>query len=235
MLLWYYLIEVMNMRFLIAEDEKDLNEAIAKKLASSGYSVDSCFDGESVFDYLVGAAYDAIILDVMMPGMDGFSVLKKLRSEGNETPVIILTAMGDVDHRVKGLDLGANDYLVKPFEFRELEARLRAVTRKSVGNASDEYKIADLTLHSRKHTVSRGDTDIPLSAKEFAILECLVRNAGKVMSRESIENSVWNYDYSGGTNVIDVYIRYLRKKIDEGFEKKLIHTVRGVGYIIKED
>lgn len=221
------------MRILVADDERELNEAIVKKLTRSGYSADGCFDGESVFDFLSGTDYDAIILDVMMPGMDGLEVLKKIRSDGNDIPVIMLTAKGSTDDKVLGLDLGANDYLAKPFEFKELEARLRAAMRKSSGNATDVFSVDDLVLNAKSRTVTRGGEAVSLSAKEFAILECLIRNSGKVMSREKIENAVWNYDYAGGTNVIDVYIRYLRKKIDEGRENKLIHTIRGVGYVLR--
>ena len=213
------------MRILVADDERDLNNAIVGRLTDSGYSVDGCYDGESVFDYLAGADYDAVILDVMMPGADGFSVLSRMRNEGCDIPVIMLSARNSTDDKVLGLDCGANDYLAKPFEFKELEARLRNVLRKSSGNSTDVLTVADLTVDVKARRASRSGREIVLSAKEFAILECLIRNAGNVMSRERIENSVWNYDYSGGTNVIDVYIRYLRKKIDEGFDRKLIHKL----------
>lgn len=221
------------MRILIAEDERALNRILVKQFTKAGYSVDSCFDGDSVFDYLSGATYDAIVLDVMMPGKDGFTVLREMRENKNETPVIFLTAKADISDRVYGLDSGANDYLVKPFSFEELAARVRTITRDAKGNSTNIFTVADLTVDTKSHQVKRGDVVIDLSAREYSILEALVRNAGTVMTREKIENSVWNYDYEGGTNVIDVYIRYLRKKIDDGFDKKLIHTVRGVGYIIK--
>ena len=223
------------MRILVAEDERDLNEAIVKRLTASGYSVDGCFNGESVFDHLAGADYDALILDVMMPQLNGFEVLRRLRSEGSGVPVIMLTARGALDDKVYGLDCGANDYIVKPFEFKELEARLRAAMRKTAGSGTDVFKVADLSVDVIRRRVFRGEKEISLSAKEFAILECLIRNAGRVMPREKIENAVWNYDYTGGTNVVDVYIRYLRKKIDEGCENKLIHTIRGVGYVLKDE
>ncbi len=222
------------MRILIAEDEKSLNRILVKQFTNLGYSVDSCFDGESVFDFLAGAEYDAIVMDVMMPRKDGFEVLREMRSEKNQTPVIFLTAKSEISDRVFGLDLGANDYLVKPFSFEELAARVRMITRDSKGNSTNIFSVADLTVDVKSREVKRDGKKIELSAREYSILEALIRNAGTVMTRDKIESSVWNYDYEGGTNVIDVYIRYLRKKIDDGFEKKLIHTVRGAGYILKE-
>lgn len=223
------------MRILVAEDEKALNRILVKQFTKLGYSVDSCFDGESVFDYISGAEYDAVVMDVMMPKKDGFTVLKEMREMKKRTPVIFLTAKTEISDRVYGLDLGANDYLVKPFSFDELAARVRMITRDSKDNSTNIFKVGDLTVDVKSHEVRRGALKIELSAREYSILEALIRNAGTVMSREKIENSVWNYDYEGGTNVIDVYIRYLRKKIDEGFDTKLIHTVRGAGYILKQE
>lgn len=222
------------MRILVAEDEKALNRILVKQFTKLGYSVDSCFDGESVFDYISGADYDVIVLDVMMPKKDGFTVLKEMRDMKNSTPVIFLTAKTEIRDRVFGLDLGANDYLIKPFSFEELAARVRMVTRDFKDNVTNVFSVGDLTVDVKSRQVKRGETVISLSAREYSILEVLIRNAGTVMSREKIENGVWNYDYEGGTNVIDVYIRYLRKKIDDGYDTKLIHTVRGVGYILKE-
>ena len=222
------------MRILVAEDEKSLNRILVKQFSKLGYSVDSCFDGESVFDFLAGAQYDAIVMDVMMPKKDGFQVLSEMRSMKNTTPVIFLTAKTEISDRVFGLDLGANDYLIKPFSFDELAARVRMITRDSKGNSTNIFNVGDMSVDVKSHEVRRAGNQIELSAREYSILEALVRNAGTVMTREKIESSVWNYDYEGGTNVIDVYIRYLRKKIDDGFENKLIHTVRGVGYILKE-
>ncbi len=222
------------MRILIAEDEKALNRILVKQFTKLGYSVDSCYDGESVFDFLAGAEYDAVVMDVMMPKKDGFSVLKEMRAAKNQTPVIFLTAKTEISDRVFGLDLGANDYLIKPFSFEELAARVRMITRDSKGNSTNVFTVADLTVDVKSREVKRAGRKIDLSAREYSILETLIRNAGTVMTREKIESSVWNYDYEGGTNVIDVYIRYLRKKIDDGFDKKLIHTVRGAGYILKE-
>ena len=223
------------MRILVAEDEKALNRILVKQFTKLGYSVDSCFDGESVFDYLSGATYDTIVLDVMMPKKDGFTVLTEMRQQNNHTPVIFLTAKTEISDRVHGLDLGANDYLIKPFSFEELAARVRMITRDSTGNSTNLFSVGDLTVDIKSREVKRGGKRIDLSAKEYSILEALIRNAGTVMSREKIESSVWNYDYEGGTNVIDVYIRYLRKKIDDDFDSKLIHTVRGVGYVLREE
>ena len=222
------------MRILIAEDQKDLNKIINKRLVAAGYSVDSCFDGEEALDYMDAAQYDCLILDIMMPKKDGLAVLNELRGRGDTTPVLFLTARDAIDDKVKGLDLGADDYLIKPFAFEELLARIRVLTRKKAGNVSNTYEAADLVLDAAAHTVKRGGKDISLSAKEFALLEYLLRNKGKVLSRTMIENNLWNFDYAGGTNAVDVYIRYLRKKIDDDFEQKLIHTVRGSGYILKE-
>ncbi|MGI6008003.1 MAG: response regulator transcription factor [Ruminococcus sp.] len=223
------------MRILIAEDDMDLNKIIVKKLSAEGYAVDSCFDGETALDYLEAAEYDAAVLDIMMPRMDGLKVVRRLRRRNNLTPVIFLTARDTVADKVQGLDMGANDYLVKPFSFDELTARIRAMTRTSVQNPTNLYTIADLTMDTQSHKVCRAGQEIKLTAREFALLEYLLRNKGKVLSRQKIEDNVWNFDYDGGTNVVDVYITYLRKKIDEGFDSRLIHTVRGVGYLLKEN
>ena len=223
------------MRILIAEDQKDLNKVLTKKLTAEGYSVDSCFDGEEALDFLNMAQYDGVILDIMMPRLDGLSVVKHMRASGDAAPVLFLTARDSVEEKVRGLDLGANDYLVKPFSFEELMARVRALTRKSTAENSPVYEICDLKLDTGSHSVTRSDKKIKLSAKEFALLEYLLRNKGQVLSREKIENNLWNFDYEGGTNAVDVYIRYLRKKIDEDFSPRLIHTVRGVGYVLKDE
>lgn len=223
------------MRILVVEDEQDLNRILTKTLTAEGYSVDACFDGMEALDYLEGAEYDAVVLDVMMPRMDGFSLLAQMRESGSETPVIFLTAKDSVPDRVHGLDAGADDYLVKPFSFDELLARIRVMTRKRSGSTTNVFTIADLTVNTAAHTVERGGKPITLSAKEFALLEYMIRNKEIVLSRESIENNLWNYDYSGGSNVVDVYMSYLRRKIDGGFDKKLIHTVWGVGWVLREE
>lgn len=225
----------MLMRILVVEDERDLNRVISKRLESEGYSVDRCFDGEEALDLIDVGEFDAIIMDIMMPRINGIEVLKQMRSRNNTTPVLLLTARDGIGDRVNGLDAGADDYLIKPFAFEELLARIRVMTRKASGNSTNVFSAADLTMDLNSHTVVRGDVNINLSAKEFEILEYLLRNKGIVLSREKIESHVWNFDYSGGTNVVDVYIRYLRKKIDDEFEPKLIHTVRGCGYVLRVD
>ncbi len=224
-----------GMRLLLAEDERDLNHILTKRLTNDGYSVDSCFNGEEALEFLNVAEYDAVILDIMMPKVDGLEVLKRIRSAGKDTPVIFLTAKDAIEDRVLGLDSGANDYLVKPFSLEELRARLRVLLRTQRGAVKNELIVADLVLDCNTQKVTRGGKEIVLSAKEYALLEYMMHNAGVILSREKIENHIWNFDYEGGTNVVDVYISYLRKKIDEGQEKKLIHTVRGRGYVLQED
>lgn len=221
------------MRILIAEDEKDLNRILSAKLRSQHYSVDACFNGEEVLDYMAGAEYDALILDIMMPVMDGLTVLKKIRRAGNPVPVLLLTAKDSIEDRVRGLDAGANDYLVKPFALEELLARIRVLLRKPTDAPKTCYQVGDLEVHLDTHEVYRGGQPITLSGKEFSILRYMVQNPGIVLSRDKLEQHIWNYDFAGGSNVIDVYIRYLRKKIDDGHETKLIHTVRGAGYVLK--
>ena len=223
------------MRLLYAEDEPDLNRIVTKKLAEEGFSVDSCFDGREAIDNIQFTDYDVVILDIMLPLADGFAILKELRKLKKNTPVLFLTARDSIEDRVKGLDSGANDYLVKPFSFEELLARIRVMTREKHNLSENILIIADLSLNLSSHTVTRAGKEISLTSKEYQLLEYLMYNKEKVLSREKIENHIWNYDYEGGTNVIDVYIRYLRKKIDDGFNTKLIHTVRGAGYVIRED
>ena len=223
------------MRLLYAEDEEDLNKVVTKKLTEEGFSVDSCFDGMEAIDSVQFTEYDAAILDIMMPHADGFAVLKELRKLKKNTPVLFLTARDSIEDRVTGLDSGANDYLVKPFSFEELLARIRVLTREKHNLTENILSIGDLELNLSSHIVTRGGTEINLTSKEYQLLEYLLYNKEKVLSREKIENHIWNYDYEGGTNVIDVYIRYLRKKIDDGFPTKLIHTVRGTGYVIREE
>ena len=221
------------MRILVAEDERDLNRLIAQTLTRAGYSVDACLDGEEALDCLCCADYDCVLLDVMMPKKDGHAVLRQMRAAGKTTPVIFLTARDSVQDRIEGLDLGADDYLVKPFDLDELLARIRAATRKYGAQKTSVLTIADLTVDTVSHAVTRGGKEIRLSAKEYAILEYLLRNKGTVISRTRLEDHIWNYDYYGGSNVVDVYIRYLRKKLDQNFEPKLIHTVRGAGYVLE--
>ena len=223
------------MRILVVEDEKKINDIIVKILKQEKYGVDSCFDGEEALDYIFSVEYDAIILDIMLPKLDGFEVLKKARSKGIKSPVLFLTARERVEDRVKGLDYGADDYLIKPFAFEELLARVRVLLRKN-SNAEQKgniFKIANLTVNCNNHTVFRDNTPIKLSAKEFSILEYMMRNQGRVVSKEKIEEHVWDFGYEGGSNIVEVYIKFLRKKIDTDFSPKLIHTIRRVGYILK--
>lgn len=221
------------MRILLAEDERDLNRIITERLKKEHYSVDSCFDGEEALDYLAAAPYDAVILDIMMPKLDGLSVLKKMRDKNEHTPVLLLTAKDSIEDRVTGLDAGANDYLVKPFAFEELLARIRVLVRETANVQKTCYEVGGLKVQMDTHRVFRDGKEITLSGKEFALLRYMIQNEGIVLSREKLEQHLWNYDYMGSSNVIDVYIRYLRKKIDEGFEPKLIHTVRGAGYVLR--
>lgn len=224
-----------RMRVLVVEDARDMNRLIVKTLKKAGYSVDGCFDGEEALDHLLGAEYDAILLDVMMPRLDGYGVIERLRSRGVDTPVLFLTARDAVADRVKGLDMGADDYLVKPFDFDELLARLRAMTRKRAGSRSNCFTLEDLTVDTQRRTASRGGEDIPLLPKEFTILEYMIRNQGMVLSREQIENQIWNYEYSGSSNNVDGYMSRLRKKIDGGFDRRLLHTIRGVGWVLRAE
>ena len=226
--------EVNTLRILVVEDTKDMNLLIVKTLKKAGYSVDGCFDGEEAKLHLLGAEYDAILLDIMMPKLDGYELLKQLRDKGIDTPVLFLTAKDAVADRVKGLDLGADDYLVKPFDFDELLARIRVMTRKRSGSRSNIFTYADLVVDTQKRTVHRADKEIPLIPKEFTILEHLIRNQEVVLSREQLENRIWNYEYSGNSNNIDVYMSRLRKKIDGESSVKLIHTIRGVGWVLRE-
>ena len=223
------------MLLLIVEDEIHLQTIIKKRLIKEHYSVDACGDGLEALDYLSVSPYDAVILDIMLPGLSGIDVLKRIRAEGNRVPVLFLTARDGVDDRVKGLDCGADDYLVKPFAFEELLARIRVMLRRTAESSypADKLTLADLTVDLKSHQVQRDGQLIELSGKEYAMLEYLMRNQGHVLSREQIEQHVWSFDYEGGSNMVDVYIRYLRRKIDEDFDQKLIHTVRGAGYVMR--
>lgn len=223
------------MRILVAEDEKDLNRLICNALERAGYGVDGCYDGQTALDYTTGVSYDCILLDIMMPQLDGHAVLRALREQNIATPVIFLTARDSIQDRIAGLDLGADDYLVKPFDMDELLARIRAATRKYGLQKTSVLTLADLSMDTSRHTVTRAGKEIKLSAKEYAILEYMLQHKGTVISRTRLEDHIWNYDYTGGSNVVDVYITYLRKKIDQGFPQKLLHTVRSAGWILKEE
>ena len=222
------------MRILVVEVEKHLNRIISEAVEDEGSSVDSCYNGLEALEYLECADYDEIILDIMMPKMNGLELVRRLRDRGDSTPVLFLTARDAVADRVEGLESGGDYYLTKPFDFQELMAVVRVMTRKYTGNRSNVYTIADLSLDSNTKTVTRAGKNIELTAKEFSLLEYMMRNKGVVLSREMIENNLWNYDYEGGTNVVDVYVGYLRKKMDTGFSQKLIHTVWGTGWVLKE-
>jgi len=219
------------MRILLIEDEKRIAAFVTRGLEESGYSVDCAESGQQGLTRLGEAAFDLLILDLMLPDMDGLVVLEKVRNRNPTLPVLILSARGSLDDRVKGLDLGADDYLVKPFAFVELLARVRALLRRGQ-SLPERLQAGDLVLDSLRRKVSRGGVPIDLAPKEFAILEYLLRNKGRVLSRTMIVEHVWETDYSGLTNIVDVYIRHLRSKIDEPWPEKLIKTVRGMGYMI---
>lgn len=221
------------MRIFVAEDDRDLNSVIVRRLQSDGNQVDACRDGRRALEAISAGAYDVAVLDIMMPGMDGLQLVRCLRREGNQTPVLFLTAKDAIEDRVAGLDAGGDDYLTKPFALEELSARVRALTRRRTEHRDNVYQIEDLTLDIKTRIVRRGEVEIPLSTREFTLLEYLMRNAGVVLSREQIEQYVWNYEYGGNSNIVDVYIRNLRKKIDADYEPKLIRTVRTIGYTIR--
>jgi heavy metal response regulator len=219
------------MRILLVEDEHRISAYIKRGLEESGYAVDAVYTGRDGLDWAEAASYDLIILDIMLPEKDGLTVCRELRQRGDRTPVLMLTARDAVDDRVKGLDAGADDYLVKPFAMKELLARLRALSRRgSEQSKSSIISFGDLSLDTRTREVRRGETLIYLAAKEYAVLECFLREPERVLTRTQIAEHVWNYDTFNQSNVVDVYIRNLRRKIDDPFEQKLIQTVRGVGY-----
>jgi heavy metal response regulator len=221
------------MRILVVEDEHKISAYVKRGLEEAGYAVDAVFSGLEALDWAEAAPYDLIILDIMLPKMDGLSVCEELRKRGNRVPILMLTARDAIDDRVAGLDAGADDYLVKPFALKELLARVRALTRR-VADApkSPVLQTADLEVDTLTHYVKRGEKSIKLTAKEYAVLECLMREPERILTRTMIAEHVWNYDVYNQSNVVDVYIRNLRRKIDDGYELKLIHTVRGAGYRI---
>jgi len=223
------------MKILLAEDEVDLNNVVTRYLKKNGYSIDSVLDGEEALDYLEYGEYDLVILDIMMPKVDGFEVIKKLRDKGNHTSVLMLTARDSADDKVKGLDLGADDYIVKPFDFNELLARIRAVVRRKYGNSSNKLVIGDLILDTSEKSVTRAGKQIELTGKEYEVLEYLMQSKNRILSREQIKEHVWDFDYEGDSNIIDVLIKNIRKKIDVEAGKQIIYTKRGLGYVIKED
>ncbi|GAB6064735.1 heavy metal response regulator transcription factor [Deferrisoma palaeochoriense] len=223
------------MRILVVEDEAKVASFIRKGLEEERYAVDVAGDGEEGLELAELNPYDLIVLDLMLPGLDGFRFIQKLRGQGIATPILVLTARDSVSDKVKGLDLGADDYLTKPFAFAELLARIRALLRRGTPQASPVLQVADLTLDPAARRVTRAGRSIELTAKEFALLEYFLRNAGRVLTRTMILEHVWDQSFDSYTNVVDVYVNYLRKKVDQGFEPKLIHTVRGVGYVLREE
>lgn len=221
------------MRILIIEDEKKIADFIRRGLREEGYAVDVAYDGQEGHLLAKTNPYDLILLDLMLPKIDGLTLCKRIKKEGVPAPVIMLTAKGTVKDKVAGLDSGADDYLTKPFAFEELLARVRASLRKKDSSVLTRLEVDDLALDLVTHKVARGGKEIALTAKEYALLEYLMRNAGAIVTRTMISEHVWDVDFDTFTNVIDVYVNYLRNKIDAGFEKKLIHTVRGRGYVLK--
>jgi len=218
------------MNILLVEDEEKLNGFIQRGLEAEGFSVECAFDGMTGADLLISKTYDAVILDLMLPGKDGIEILREARENKIATPVLILTAKDSVEAKMEGFNAGTDDYLTKPFHFEELLARLKALVRRSSPTAP-ELKLADLTLNLHTHTVTRGDQTIELTAKEFPLLEFFLRNQGKVLSRAMLAENAWKEFFDRNTNLIDVYVMYLRKKIDDGYTPKLLHTVRGMGYL----
>jgi heavy metal response regulator len=222
------------MRILVIEDEVKIAQFVKRGLKEEGYAVDIAGDGEEGHFMLSSNDYDVIILDLMLPKIDGLTLCRTLRKEGNQTPIIMLTAKDTVKDKVKGLDSGADDYLPKPFAFEELLARVRVVLRKKDSRVQTQLKVDDLVMDILTHKVTRSDREIDLTVKEYALLEYLMRNAGNIVTRTMISEHVWDINFDTFTNVIDVYINYLRNKVDSGFENKMIHTVRGKGYLLKK-
>ena len=218
------------MRILVVEDEKDLNSIICSKLVKEGYNVDACYDGQAALDYMEAENYDGAIMDIMIPNKDGITVLREMRNAGIQVPVIFLTAKTETQDIVRGLDAGASDYMTKPFEFPELMARLRVMLRTQNQVNENVITCGSLVVDMNNRQAIRDGKVIDLTVREYAILEYLARNRNMVVTREQIRVNIWNIDDDVNSNVIDVYIRYLRRKIDDNYEEKLIHTIRGVGY-----
>jgi heavy metal response regulator len=223
------------MRILVVEDEKKTASFIRKALQTEGFAVDVCGNGDDALAAVRATDFDGLVLDIMLPGRDGLSVLRQLRERGNKTPVLLLSARGEVNERIEGLNAGADDYLPKPFVIAELVARVRALGRRAGDTKSTVLRLADLSLDTVSRELKRGEAKIELTAREYRLLEFLLRNTGRICGRMSIIEKVWDYDFDPGTNLVDVYIRRLREKIDDNFSPKLLHTVRGIGYVLKEE
>ncbi len=223
------------MRILVVEDEPGIANFVRQGLMEAGYAVDLAWDGREGLDYALAADYDVLVLDIMLPKMDGLELLRELRRLGDKTPVLMLTARDTVDNRVEGLDAGADDYLVKPFAFPELLARVRALLRRPPLQVGTILRVGDLEMDTAKREVRRNDRPIELSPREYAVLEYLMRHPNQVLTRTQISEHVWNFDFFNESNVVDVYVGYLRRKIDQGENLPLIHTVRGVGYRMSEE
>jgi len=221
------------MKILVIEDDVSLQNIITKRLHAEGYEVDSCFDGREGFDYADGIVYDCIILDLMLPKLNGIELMKKLREKGNKSNILILTAKDSIEDRVLGLNAGADDYLVKPFAFNELLARIRVLMRRQGEIKENILILEDLKMNVDEHWVTRGEKNILLTSKEYSLLEYLMRNQGRILTRTQISDHVWNNEFEYDSNIVDVYIRYLRGKIDKDFDVKLIHTIRGFGYVMR--
>lgn len=221
------------MRILVVEDERDLNRIITKHLKKNNYSVDSCFDGQEALDFISYSEYDLIITDIMMPNVDGYEFIDKLRANKNNTPVIMLTAKDALEDKIVGLDSGADDYIVKPFEFDELLARIRVLMRRNYGLATNIIQIEEVTLDLAKKQVAKSGEIIDLTGKEYEVLEYLMKNKGSILSRDQILNHVWDYEYEGASNIVDVIIKNIRKKLDRGEGNTIIYTKRGLGYFVK--
>ena len=223
------------MRILVIEDEPTIANFIRQGLTEAGYAVDVAWDGEEGHAYALAAEYDILVLDIMLPKLDGLELLRRLRNDGCKIPTLMLTARDTVDNRVEGLDAGADDYLVKPFAFPELLARVRALLRRPPLQTGTVLQIGDLFMDTAKHLVDRNGRLIELSPREYAVLEYLMRHPNQVLTRTQIGEHVWNFDFYNESNVVDVYIGYLRRKIDKESDNSLIHTVRGVGYCLRDD